>query len=83
VCEPFSDEMLFDERRVQNWLDLFGLGEPYQIHASGHASGPEIMNMIKRIEPEAIYPIHTESSTVFITEFKQTTSIDKGVKYYL
>ena len=83
VCEPFSDEMLFDERRVQNWLDLFGLGEPYQIHASGHASGPQIINMIKRIEPETIYPIHTESSAVFATEFKQTISIEKGVQYTL
>ena len=48
VCEPFSDEMLFDERRVRNWLDLFGLGEPFQIHASG----PEIMSARANSHPE-------------------------------
>jgi len=81
VCEPFSDEMLFDERRVQNWLDLFGLGEPFQIHASGHASGPEIMSMIKRIEPDIIYPIHTESTDIFTKEFDQVVIVKRGTQY--
>jgi len=81
VCEPFSDEMLFDERRVKNWLELFGLGEAYQIHASGHASGPEITKMISKINPKIIYPVHTESSAFFGQRFKQAKTIEKGVQY--
>jgi len=34
VCEPFNEEMLFDEGRVRNWLELLGLGKAIQIHAS-------------------------------------------------
>ena len=81
VCEPFSDEMLFDERRVKNWLELFGLGEAYQIHASGHASGPEITKMISKINPKIIYPVHTESNALFVQRFKQAKTIEKGVQY--
>ena len=83
VCEPFSDEMLFDERRVKNWLDLYGFGEAYQIHASGHASGPEVMGMIKRLDPHSIYPIHTESATLFAEQFNQVKPVKKGVRYDL
>ncbi|MBE2900492.1 hypothetical protein DNK57_06760 [Methanothermobacter thermautotrophicus] len=31
------------------------------MHASGHASGPEILEAIREIEPEKVYPIHTEN----------------------
>lgn len=65
VCEPFSDEMLFDERRVKNWLELFGLGEAYQIHASGHASYPELKKMVEYINPKKVMPIHTEHPELF------------------
>lgn len=81
VCEPFSDEMLFDEKRVRNWLELFGFGEAYQIHASGHASGTEIMKMISQIEPKVIYPIHTESTAFLAERFKQAKIVEKGVQY--
>ncbi|MCK5593084.1 MBL fold metallo-hydrolase, partial [Candidatus Bathyarchaeota archaeon] len=81
VCEPFSDEMLFDERRVKNWLELFGLGEAYQIHASGHASGSEITKMISKINPKIIYPVHTESNALFVQRFKQAKTIEKGEQY--
>jgi len=73
--------MLFDERRVKNWLELFGLGEAYQIHASGHASGSEITKMISQINPKIIYPVHTESNALFVQRFKQAKTIEKGVQY--
>jgi len=65
VCEPFSDEMLFDERRVRNWLELLGLGEAYQIHASGHANYPELRKMVEDIKPKKLIPIHTEHPELF------------------
>jgi len=65
VCEPFDEEMEFDERRVKNWLELFGLGEAYQIHASGHASYPELKKMVEYINPKKVMPIHTEHPEFF------------------
>lgn len=58
ACEPFDEEMLIDEKRLKNWLDHFGLDGIYQIHASGHAPGPQIREMIARISPEEIVWVH-------------------------
>lgn len=64
TCEPFSDEMELDEERKNNWLNHFGIKE-YTAHASGHASGPEIREMIQDINPEKVIPIHTEHPDMF------------------
>jgi len=65
VCEPFSDEMLLDETRVTNWLKLLGLYPGEQAHASGHACGPEIKQLIKTIKPKKVIPVHTEKPELF------------------
>jgi len=58
-CEPFCEEMELDERRKKNWLNHFKIKE-YFAHASGHASGKEIRDMIEKINAKEIIPIHTE-----------------------
>jgi len=63
-CEPFSEEMELDEERKRHWLEHFGIKE-YAAHASGHASGPEIKQMIKEINPKKVIPIHTEHPEMF------------------
>jgi ribonuclease J len=63
-CEPFSDEMELDEDRKKNWLNHFEIKE-FFAHASGHASGNEIRNMIKEINPQVVIPIHTEHAEMF------------------
>ncbi len=63
-CEPFCEEMELDEARKRNWLEHFGIKE-YFAHASGHASGPEIKAMVKEINPERLYPVHTEHPEMF------------------
>ena len=62
--EPFNEEMKLSEERLENWLTHFGLNEdqdhqPIQIHASGHAAGVEILEMIDKIEPRVLVPVHT------------------------
>ncbi|AEG18959.1 MBL fold metallo-hydrolase [Methanobacterium paludis] len=64
VTEPFDDEMEIDYKRVKNWLDHFNL-PMHQMHASGHASGPEILDMIREVSPDVLYPIHTEHKEMF------------------
>jgi ribonuclease J len=63
-CEPFCEEMELDEERKKNWLNRFAI-KKYSVHASGHASGAEILKMIKKINPENIIPVHTEKSDLF------------------
>jgi len=68
-CEPFSDEMEIDERRLINWLDKFGIGyeedeeKDYRCvkraHVSGHASRPELKELITLLAPEKLIPMHT------------------------
>lgn len=64
VTEPFDEEMEIDYMRVKNWLDHFKL-PMYQMHASGHASGPEILNMVREVNPNTVYPVHTEHREMF------------------
>lgn len=64
ACEPFCEEMKLDEERKKNWLRHFKIQE-FFVHASGHASGSEILNMIKEINPQKTIPIHTEHPEMF------------------
>lgn len=64
VTEPFDEEMEIDYRKVQNWLEHFNL-PMHQMHVSGHASGAEILDMIRKVGPEKVYPVHTQGKEAF------------------
>jgi len=69
-CEPFNKRMELSQKRMFRWLKHFNINadndwKPYQIHASGHASGPEIQEMIDKIKPKLLVPIHTEHPEMF------------------
>lgn len=81
-CEPFSDEMKLDEERKRNWLEHFGIKD-YFAHASGHASGPELKALIKEINPDWLYPVHTEHPELFKDFFKNVELVELGKKYTL
>lgn len=58
--EPFDEQMEINEAKVHKWLELFNLSLVDEVfHASGHANGQEILNMIRDINPEKVYPVHT------------------------
>ncbi|HME53486.1 MAG TPA: MBL fold metallo-hydrolase RNA specificity domain-containing protein [Candidatus Lokiarchaeia archaeon] len=97
-CEPFNDEMIVDEQKLIRWLDHFQIqytqdvskfnGEPIikRNHASGHASRPELKELIEKIDPlEYIFPIHTlypeEFKNLVKTSAKIITSITPGKEY--
>jgi ribonuclease J len=63
-CEPFDAEMELDWGRIENWLNRFGL-EMKKAHASGHISGEEIAEVIERVEPKLVVPMHTEKPELF------------------
>jgi ribonuclease J len=73
--EPFSEEMEIDEEKMVHWLDFFNIDYDYEIkneqkifvrrHVSGHASKPELKELIERINPAKIIPIHTTTPRQF------------------
>lgn len=70
--EAFNEEMEADRDRLRNWLKRFavevhGLDEEQDgpLHASGHASGSELVEIIQQIRPQQVVPIHTENPQFF------------------
>jgi ribonuclease J len=80
--EAFTEEQRIDFQRLWNWLTRFGFtvrgfsitrgeGGPHVTfepgyHASGHASGQDLLDMIRRIDPELVIPVHTERPAFFM-----------------
>ncbi|MGM0687623.1 MAG: MBL fold metallo-hydrolase [Promethearchaeati archaeon] len=88
--EPFNIEMELSEDRLKNWLQHFGINkdnnyEPITIHASGHASGPEILDMIEKIGPKQLVPIHTNNPELFAKKaaglVDEVTVLNAGNEY--
>ncbi|MBM3133606.1 MAG: exonuclease, partial [Chloroflexi bacterium] len=78
--EVFDEEGATDMRRLSNWIDHFGLKriglpraelnweipeEEKGFHSSGHACGPDLLDLIRRINPKTLIPIHTEDPGYF------------------
>ncbi len=80
--EAFSEEQRIDFQRLWNWLQHFKfdvkgfsldmtsghheIAFEQGYHASGHASGRDLINIIKTINPEIVMPVHTENPTFFV-----------------
>jgi len=78
--EPFNEEMEIDEAKMIQWLDYFkinydsvekvlsdGTKQKFFVrrHVSGHASKPELQELIEKINPKKIFPIHTIHCDLF------------------
>jgi ribonuclease J len=80
--EPHDEEQEIDFRRLHSWLKHFGLqgfGLPVEkngkweipevergLHASGHACGPDLLEVARRIKPEVLIPVHSEHPDFYI-----------------
>ena len=62
--EPFNEEMEIEYDKFVNWLDHFGL-PMYHIHCSGHMMPTEIKQVIGKISPKTLLPIHTEHPELY------------------
>lgn len=73
--EPFNDEMQIDEGKFMKWLDHFDVKYESEVkkettvfvrrHVSGHASQVELKELIEKLKPKKIFPIHTEKASKF------------------
>jgi len=73
--EPFEEDDANDVV-LQNWLDRFGLVR-HQLHASGHLSEREVGEMIERIAPRTVIPVHTEHPERFLRLARQVTQPER------
>ena len=80
--EVFDEEGALDMKRLHNWIKHFeltplGLPQPQAegwripdaeqgFHASGHASGPELLEIIQHIKPKFLIPVHTMRPEYFV-----------------
>jgi ribonuclease J len=81
MSEPFSEEDIEDQV-MHNWLNHFKI-KFHQLHASGHMKRQELMEMIERINPKKVFPVHTENPAFFKKTKKKTVVIEKGKTYTL
>lgn len=65
--EPFDEEGKIEKKVLENWMRRYNLDFRAGIHASGHASGREILEMIQKINPKRVFPIHTAHPELFKT----------------
>jgi ribonuclease J len=64
TSEVMGEEEEFDLKRLHNWLDHFGI-QYYHFHASGHAPGVDIVEMINEVNPKILIPVHTDKAEMF------------------
>jgi len=64
MSEHMEEEVL-EEGVMRNWLSHFSL-RLHQLHASGHMSREELLKAVETINPEKVYPIHTEHPKLFM-----------------
>ena len=80
LSEPFNEEMEISFERMKNWLDHFNL-EFYQAHCSGHAPRSELLEIIRKINPKKLYPVHTEHPEIFAKYFDNVVIVEKNRKF--
>jgi ribonuclease J len=83
ITEPVDEEMELDQKKVNNWLMHFGLFPYEQLHCSGHASGYDIKEMIHKISPKQVMPVHTENPKEFGSIHANVILKNLGEKYSL
>jgi ribonuclease J len=84
--EPHDEEQQMDFKRLHNWLKHFqlrGFGLPVNrngkweipeeergLHASGHACGPDLLQIVQAIQPEVLIPVHSENPEYYENELR-------------
>jgi len=86
ASEPFNEEMEIDFERLVNWLRHYGLPE-YHVHVSGHIMPLQLKSVLKEMNAQKIFPIHTENAELFakfMRDLKSATVLpEKGKEYQI
>lgn len=82
ASEPYNEEQVLSQERVDNWLDKFGM-ERHQIHCSGHARGQDLFSIVKEIGAKMLYPVHSEHPEMYVRATRDMTIVEEGKAYAL
>jgi ribonuclease J len=82
ASEPYNEEQILNQDRVDNWLDRFGM-ERHQIHCSGHAKGRDLFEIVKAIDAKMLFPIHTEHPEMYVRLTRNMMVVEEGKSYSL
>ncbi|MEM4311701.1 MAG: MBL fold metallo-hydrolase [Nitrososphaerales archaeon] len=74
ISEHTFEEEQFDQERFLNSLLLNGI-IVYRVHSSGHVYPLELFEMVKKIGPKKLIPIHTEHPHTFKELFEDVTEV--------
>ncbi len=80
--EPYNEEQELSQERLNAWIDHFGMHK-FQSHCSGHARGKDLLEAVKEINAETLFPVHTEHSEMFQKISENRKAIDEGVTYQI
>jgi mRNA degradation ribonuclease J1/J2 len=81
MSEPFSEEDTEDQV-MHNWINHLKMNF-HQVHASGHISKGELVEMVNEIQPKQAFPVHTENQQLFKTLCSNMQTIEQGKEYFL
>ena len=82
ASEPYNEEQEMSQDRIDNWISHFDMNK-FQCHCSGHAQGKELLQAVKEISPQTLYPIHTEHPDIYQSVFENIVMVEEGKKYSL
>ena len=82
ASEPYNEEMVLNQDRVDNWLGKFSM-ERHQIHCSGHAKGPDLFSIVKEIGAKMLFPVHSEHPEMYVRATRDMTVVKEGETYAL
>jgi ribonuclease J len=86
--EPHDEEQEIDFMRLTNWLNHFGMdsyGLPREhkgkweipesetgMHASGHACGTDLFEIVEKINPKMLIPVHSQHPEEYRKHFEES-----------
>jgi len=79
MSEPFSEEDIEDQA-MHNWLNHFKI-KFHQVHASGHMSKEELVEMMNYIQPKRAFAVHTENQKLYKSYCNNMQIIEQGKEY--
>jgi len=82
LSEPFNEEMEISYNRMMNWINFFNL-KFVQSHCSGHIYGANLKELIEKIKPKTLFPVHTEKPGNFRKLSMKTIMVKEGKTYKL
>ena len=82
ASEPYNEEQVVSQDRVDNWLDRFHMNK-FQIHCSGHAKGSDLFDIVRQIDAQTLFPVHTEYPEMYVRATRKIRIVEEGIEYAL